>query len=193
MAAARSLIAEHGVAGLRVGDVTERADVAFGTFYTYFSSKAEIVEAIVEEGIRNLAETLIDLPSMNDPAERVSAGVRGIVRLAYDDPELASLLVHLERAEIRLEEMVGSPARAVVEAAIAAERLHYEDIETFLVFAMDGCFGVMRRILEQSIGADADVVCATAILQAGGLSRAEAREVASRPLPLIHTSLGRRA
>jgi AcrR family transcriptional regulator len=182
--AARALIAEKGVAGLRVSDVTERADLAFGSFYTYFDSKAEVIEAVIADTIGALADALISLPSsLEDPAERVSVACRGIVRLAYQDRELARLLVNLERAEARLEEMVGGQARTVMVAGIDAGRFTVDDLPSFLVFAISGCFAVMRGILEGRLGDGADITCATAILAGAGLGYAEAAEIARRPLP----------
>ena len=182
--AARALIAEKGVAGLRVSDVTERADLAFGSFYTYFDSKADVIEAVIADTVGALADALISLPlSLEDPAERVSVACRGIVRLAYQDRELARLLVNLERAEARLEEMVGGQARTVMMAGISVGRFTVDDLPTFLVFAISGCFAVMRGILEGRLGDEADITCATAILAAAGLGYADAAEIARRPLP----------
>src|SRR5262245_2560742 len=107
IAAARSLIAEKGVEGLRVGEITERADVALGSFYNQFTSKDEMGEAIVAETVGGIAEALIPLiEEMDDPAEAVSVSNRRFIRLSYEDPELARLLVNLDRAEARFETMV---------------------------------------------------------------------------------------
>jgi AcrR family transcriptional regulator len=45
--AARAVIAQKGVADLTIADVTEAADVAVGSFYTYFEGKQELLEAAV--------------------------------------------------------------------------------------------------------------------------------------------------
>src|SRR5262245_34293767 len=104
--AAREIIAERGVDGLRVSEVTERADVAFGTFYNQFKTKDDIVEAVVGETIVGLAESIADSSASVDPAEAVVASTRAIVRIAYDDPALARLLVNLEQAESRFERII---------------------------------------------------------------------------------------
>jgi AcrR family transcriptional regulator len=190
-AAARALIAEKGVEGLRIGDVTERADVAFGTFYTHFETKTDVIEAVVTGAISGLADALIALPaSLEDPAERMSVAIRGIVRLAYEDREVASLLVNLDRAEARLERMVGSQARIVIDRGIETGRFRVHDLPTLLVFTISGCFGAMRGILEDRLGEDADVTCAAAIMQALGLGYEEAIEIAARPLPPIAPPAG---
>ena len=53
--AAHRLIAENVVADLRIGDVTELADLGFGTFYTYFPSKDALIEAVVAQVLAGLA------------------------------------------------------------------------------------------------------------------------------------------
>lgn len=45
--AAHTVIAQKGVADLTIADVTEAADVAVGSFYTYFQDKQELLEAAV--------------------------------------------------------------------------------------------------------------------------------------------------
>jgi len=52
--AARRIIAEKGLAGLTVQDVTETADMAVGSFYTYFPSKEALIEAAVWEDLQRL-------------------------------------------------------------------------------------------------------------------------------------------
>jgi AcrR family transcriptional regulator len=46
--AARSVFERDGFLDARITDITEEANVASGTFYTYFNSKEEIFAAVVE-------------------------------------------------------------------------------------------------------------------------------------------------
>lgn len=187
-AVARGLIAEKGVEGLRISDVTERADVAFGSFYTYFESKAEVIEAVVSDTFSTWADALIAAPpSLYSPVERLAFGVRGVIRIAYEDPETARLLVNLERAEERLEKMVGNQARTVLEECISAGEATVYDMPAFLLFAVTGSFAVMRGILEGRIGPDADIACAAVILQSVGVQSTKAYEIARQPLPTIES------
>jgi len=52
--AAREIIARKGLAGLTVQDVTEEADMAVGSFYTYFPNKDALIEAAVWEDLEEL-------------------------------------------------------------------------------------------------------------------------------------------
>src|SRR5664279_3490773 len=71
--AGRSLIAAKGVAGLRIQEITESADVALGSFYNYFESKDEFLEAIITESLSELAATTVGTPDETvDPADVVT-------------------------------------------------------------------------------------------------------------------------
>jgi AcrR family transcriptional regulator len=58
--AGRTLIAAKGVAGLRIQDITEEADVALGSFYNYFQSKEELLEAVITESLSDLTSAIIN-------------------------------------------------------------------------------------------------------------------------------------
>jgi AcrR family transcriptional regulator len=49
LAAARDVFSEVGYGGASVRDIVRRTDLASGTFYNYFSDKASIFRALVEE------------------------------------------------------------------------------------------------------------------------------------------------
>lgn len=63
--AARQIIAQKGVASLTVTDVTEAADMAVGSFYTYFNSKDELLETAVWDVFQQLASP--ELPASLPP------------------------------------------------------------------------------------------------------------------------------
>lgn len=48
VAAARTVFERDGYLDARITDITEEADVASGSFYTYFDDKAEVFTAVVE-------------------------------------------------------------------------------------------------------------------------------------------------
>lgn len=58
--AALELAATRGITGTTMDDVAERAGVAKGSLYYNFSSKDQLFEALLEEGVGALAETLRD-------------------------------------------------------------------------------------------------------------------------------------
>lgn len=54
--AAREIIAQKGVAGLTVQDITEAVDMAVGSFYTYFPTKEALIEAAIWEDLQQLGD-----------------------------------------------------------------------------------------------------------------------------------------
>jgi AcrR family transcriptional regulator len=168
--AAREIIAEGGVEALRVSDVTQRADVAFGTFYNQFKTKDDIIEAVVAETIVGLAQSVEESPEFGDPAEALVASTRAVVRIAYDDPPLARLLVRLEQAESRFERIIRPQAGALLERGLAEGRFVIDDLETTLTMSIAAAFEVIRGILDGRLGDRADFVCAEMLLRMAGVT-----------------------
>ncbi len=167
--AAREIIAERGLDGLRVNDVTERADVAFGTFYNQFKTKDDIVEAVVAETIVGLANSIADSPAFADPAQAHVASTLAIVRIAYEDPGLARLLVNLSQAEARFERIIRPQAGALLQRGVAEGVFAIDDLETTLTMSMAAAFEVIHGILDGRLGDRADLTCAEVLLRMAGV------------------------
>ena len=184
--AARGLIAEKGVEGLRIQEITERADVALGSFYNHFDSKDELVEEVVADTIKALAEAMVaPMGALDDPAEAVSFATRSFVRLTEDNRELASLLVNLDRADAQFEMAVQPIALAALERGIRAGRFEVADNHVALTGIVGGTLAVMRAILDGRYTPEVDVLHAQTVLRSIGLSPADAREVAGRGLARV--------
>lgn len=179
--ATRELIAEKGVAGLRIQEITERADVALGSFYNHFESKEAVVEAVIAESLRGITETLAADP-VEDAAELVSIAVRRFVGMAYSDPEFASVVVHLNHADALFGVAVHPAARTAVQRGITESRFDVPDLEVAVTAILGGSLAVMRAIIDGRLGANAELAHAEAALRSLGLTPADAAEVVSRPL-----------
>lgn len=184
--AASRLIAEKGVEGLRLRDITDAADVGFGSFYSYFDSKDALVEAVVVELMSSLATTLIahirDLP---DPAESASAAHRWFVRNAYKDPQTAWLMVHLDRADALFQSAIFPYAKDLLQRGVQTGRFKPMDVDATLTYVVGATMAVTRGVLEGRLGPDADIVTAEVLLAALGLDQEQAAQVARRELPPI--------
>ncbi len=174
--AAREIIAERGLDSLRISDVTERADVAFGTFYNQFDSKDDIVEAVIADTIVGLADSVAQSPQAADPIEAVVASTRAIVQVAYNEPNLARLLVNLEQAERRFERIIRKQAGAVLERGADEGVFTIDDLATTLTMCMAGAFEVIHGILDGRLGRNADITCAEMILRMAGVDAHSAAE-----------------
>jgi AcrR family transcriptional regulator len=182
LGAARALIAERGVADLRVSDVTERTDVALGSFYNHFETKGHIVEAILADTVSALADAIGDVGDhLDDPAEAMSVGVRRLVGLVDSDPDLARLLVRLEDAEPRFERMIWERSERIMRRGIESGRFRVEDGTLALTIAIAGVLATIRARVDGRVGADAGTDCATALLRAVGIPHREAVRIAKEP------------
>jgi AcrR family transcriptional regulator len=187
--ATRSLIAEKGVAALRINEITERADVALGSFYNYFASKEEVVEVVVADSLRELADTLATRSDEHqDPAELVSVAIRRFVALAYEDPDFARLVVHLNHADALFAASVHPAARRAVEIGVAAGRFDTGDVGMAVTSIVGGAMALMRAVLDGRLGPGAETAHAEIALRALGVPPADAQAVAARPLPVTSSA-----
>ena len=91
------MFARKGIDNTRINEITEEADVGFGSFYNHFDSKEAIVEAVLAETVSAQAAAVDRLTKdLDDPAEVVSVAHRYFVQRASTDPDWAWLLIRLE-------------------------------------------------------------------------------------------------
>jgi len=98
---ATKLFAAKGYARAKVDDIAFRLGIAKGTIYRYFSTKRELFLAVADNAMAELQDSMHAITGkIDDPLERISAGVRA--HLAFFDVhrDLIEVFVH-ERAEFR--------------------------------------------------------------------------------------------
>jgi AcrR family transcriptional regulator len=181
--AALDLLLEEGAATLRLSDVAERADVAFGSLYTYFENKEAIVDAVVAAALSDLiAATRPDADLYEDPAEEVAAAARRVVRIAFDERELALALMSLDRAQERFVAILGPRSQELLERGVAAGRFTLTDPGAVTSYLLAGGFELIRGVLDGRFGDDADIICADTALRTFGIPPEEAQTIAKRAL-----------
>lgn len=92
LAAALSVFSERGFAAARLDDVAERAGIAKGTIYLYFSTKEELFEAVVRDAFSPVLERMTGAMALPDMSCR--ALVELMIRTMYVQ------MVATERREI---------------------------------------------------------------------------------------------
>jgi AcrR family transcriptional regulator len=182
--ATKALIARKGVDNTRIQEITEEADVGFGSFYNHFASKEEVIEAVLAETIGAQGAEIDALTAeLEDPAEIISAAHRSFVRRARSDPDWGWLLLRLDVSHNVLLAALGPYARRDLRNGIKAGRFNVPH-ELVALYAMGGALlSVMRAVLDGAAPRDADIHHAEGVLRLLGLSADEAAEVARRTLP----------
>jgi AcrR family transcriptional regulator len=182
--AARTLFARHGVDNTRINEITDEADVGFGSFYNHFDSKDAIVEAVLAQSVTAHGDAVDRLTrDLDDPAEVVSAAHRYFVNLASTDPDWGWLLIRLDVSHKVAFAALGPFARRDLRRGIKAGRFSVSNEGVALSAVGGALLAVMRAVLDGQAGEDADVQHAEGVLRLLGLPAAEAAEVAARPLP----------
>ncbi len=107
---AKSLFAEKGFFNTSVSDIVKVSKLPVGSIYTYFSSKEDIVRAIIEEGWADLHSRLLErLDAAVDPEEKIILLLDGFLPELFKDIELITILlseaVDYTRLEEKLEEL----------------------------------------------------------------------------------------
>jgi AcrR family transcriptional regulator len=193
VAAAAALFARQGVDNTRINEITEEADVGFGSFYNHFDSKDAIVQAVLQETIAAQGEAIAAVTAdLRDPAQVIAAAHRHFVRLARTDPDWAWLLVRLDASHHVVLSALGPFAVRDLRQGIKAGRLHVSNEQVALFAAGGALLAVMRAVLDGHAPKDADVHHAEGILRMLGLPDDEAAEIARRPLPTINATTHRR-
>jgi AcrR family transcriptional regulator len=181
------MISERGVEGLRLREVTDAADVGFGSFYNYFESKEELVEAVVLDVMSSLARTLIaHVDTFDDPAEAAAAAHRWFVRTAVEDPETARLLVNLDQADVQFQQRIEPFGLELLRRGIDAGRFPpMPSPVTTLSYVVGATLAVTRGVVDRRLGPEAESQTAEVLLRALGVDADAARKIAHRPLPSV--------
>ena len=97
MTAAADLFIAQGIDATTVDDIVARANVAKGTFYHYFSTKADVILALRERFTRNFlarAAAAIDACPPDDHPARLAAWLRGVVETYLANYALHDVVFH---------------------------------------------------------------------------------------------------
>lgn len=184
--AAKKLMAERGVESVGISEITETADLGAGTFYNYFSSRDDIVEAVAEASIESVGAALDRLTAnMADPAEVFSASLRHLVLRATTDPVWGWFIVRMGVAHPALITALGPRASRDLRQGVDAGRFSIANIEMATSCTFGALISAMHLVLSTDQPKGTDQLFARNMLAMVGLNANEAEEVAARPLPLL--------
>ena len=189
VAAARELLTSRDPAGVSIQEITDAADVGFGSFYNHFQSKQELFDAAVEEVIEEHGAMLEKITAaMEDPAEVFAASVRITARFPKSHPQLARIIDRTGPQYLTSPSGLAPRARRDLQRAKDAGRLSFGDPDVAIACAGGALLGVLHlglvRQKPSAVDRAADAL-AVNLLQMFGLPADEAREVATRGLPRV--------
>jgi len=184
--AAQRFIAD-GKPNAPILEITQAADVGMGSFYNHFDSRDELFAAAVESALESLGDYLDSLTvELSDPAEIFAQSFRITGRLFRLQPELSRVLVNSGPSLIASTKGLAPRAARDIAAATEAGRFVAPDTDLAMALVAGSLLGLGQLLLQQPDRDDAAAADAmtAGILVSLGLSRAEAEELCSRPIPL---------
>jgi AcrR family transcriptional regulator len=178
--AARAILVGRDPAGVSIQEITEAADVGFGSFYNHFPSKQELFDLAVTTAAAE-HRALIDAATegLTDPAEVLAVAVRVTARFPRTHGDLARII---DRVGVRYP-----PAYSIDALRHARDvgRLCYDDDQVAFACVCGSVLGVLHQGLDagdQEVDQAADRL-AVSLLRMFGLVEGDARKVVFRPLP----------
>lgn len=183
--AARTFIAE-GRQNAPILEITKAADVGMGSFYNHFDSREALFRATIEESLAGFGAALDALAEdLDDPAAALAQNFRLTGRLHRRNPELSKVLLSRGLSLSGPIKGLAPLAKRDFEAAVLVGRFSVRDPELALVIITGSGLALGQLLHDEPARDDAvatDEVAESLLLMLG-LSAAEARDLATRPLP----------
>ena len=184
--AAVRLIAEGRGDRASIAEITEEADIGFGSFYNHFDSKEQLFQTASEEVLERWGQ-MIDraTAALIDPAERFAVGTRISGRLGWTHPDIAGFLTGAGLGVLDIPTGLAPRALRDIEAGQAAGRFTVPGAEIALSAMAGGLLGLLRmcqRHPERVTDATVDQL-AEAELRLLGVPADEAARLVTLPLP----------
>lgn len=185
--AALSVMARKGADAATINDITEAADVGFGSFYNYFASKEEIVWVALDALFDRIGAKIDNVAgSIADPLQALSSALRIFVGLIIAKPEWAGFVLRVSTMPGFTK--VGLFARLYrdIHAAREAGRLCLVDPE-LVTHAVGGAMLFLVVALQEGDlpPAEAPARIAAMVLRILGVDEAEIARLVNLPLPRL--------
>jgi AcrR family transcriptional regulator len=186
--AAVRLIADGRGDRASIQEITETADIGFGSFYNHFDSKEQLFQTASEEALERWGRMLDHAcAGIDDPAEVFAVSLRISGRLGWTHPDLARFLTGLGLDALDTPRGLAPRALRDIRRGQAAGRFTMPNADIALSAVAGGLLGLLRarqRHPKRINEAAADHL-AEAVLRMLGVPPAEARKIATSDLPAI--------
>jgi AcrR family transcriptional regulator len=186
--AAARLIAEGRGDRATIQEITETADIGFGSFYNHFESKEHLFQTAAEEALERWGQMLDEAcAGLDDPAEVFAVSLRISGRLGWTHPDLARFLTGLGLDALDTPRGLAPRALRDIKNGQASGRFTIPDADIALSAVGGGLLGLLRARQRhpRRINETAADHLAEAVLRLLGVPAAEAKKIATSDLPAI--------
>jgi AcrR family transcriptional regulator len=194
IAAARQAASEGGMAAVQIVPVAERAGIAAGTVYRYFSGKTDLVAALLDEiSGREIGALRGAAAAAPGPLSALAAAVMTFAARALGERRLFFAVIaepvdaELDAARRGFRKALAAEFAALLAAAIAGRHLPEQDTVLFGA-AIVGLLveGLIGPLAPGAAGREREIVQSLALIALRGLGVTDARArglVVQTPIP----------
>jgi AcrR family transcriptional regulator len=181
---ALELVALHGMAAATIDNIVARAKVSRGTFYHYFDTPDAVIQALafqLSNDLLRLAEQLV--VEHADPAERLSAGVRMLMRFCSARPVIGGFVSRLGWPNVDRTFLLFEYVQRDVQTGLQAGRFKDMPIPIALNFIAGTVIGGIASMIEaREAGESFPEHAAAVVLRALGIKPKEIERIVSMHL-----------
>ncbi len=186
--AAREVVGEKGIDATTIGEIAERADVGFGSFYNHFGTKDDLVDALLEDAVVGHRE-VIDASNLafSRPAELLANATYLTVHQAAVDPLWGWIVLRLGTGRLDLVAPLMVGLERDVREGIAAGDFGEASPELLMAVVAGSVLAAMGGRLTGTLVAQDEWPFVESVLRQVGLTPHAARSTvrrvqAARPL-----------
>ncbi|MEV0034063.1 helix-turn-helix domain-containing protein [Nocardia sp. NPDC050793] len=146
LGAARKFLSE-GRSAVSIQEITDAADVGFGSFYNHFESKEQLFDEAVRSALQVYSEMRDVIVSLyDDPAEVFAVSFRMTGRLQRQVPEIVRVVLNSGMSIMLRDEGLAPRARRDIIAAQEAGRFEPMDPDMAVMAAGGSLLGLLQLL-----------------------------------------------
>jgi AcrR family transcriptional regulator len=184
------LIAVKGFEQMTIEDITNGADVGFGTFYNHFHSKEDIATALFVERNHEIEQFIAKINEFESDRARSIAYVQKLfLTHAIQNEVWGWFIVRSHASHKAMTDSFNEQAKADIAEGLASGRFDVTCVEAAAQITIAGLMAAMRSLLEGEAPPNIVNNTVECFMRLYGLSPTEAKEIASIELPTDVTGL----
>ncbi|MEQ9143418.1 MAG: TetR/AcrR family transcriptional regulator [Parvibaculaceae bacterium] len=186
ISAAREIMSVKGVDATTIADITEAADLGFGTFYNHFKSKEEIVDVAMADMVEQMGDQIDELIApIKDPFFAQIVAWHQVVERAIEDPVWGWFVLRSSKTLNMMNEGLMSRFRRDVKAAVAAGKFKVNDLDVVANLIGAGVLALINGRLSGVLDDDQVREGLALLVTHLGITPDKARKLAAQPIPTL--------
>lgn len=180
---ALSVFAEKGLHETAIDDVIKAVDVSRGTFYKYFRTHEDLLEAVsasMSDYLMRLVDPLVLTHA--DPAERVASGIRLWIQAGQTVPHLAKFISKAPWPDASSGGLALVYLSRDIQAGMHSGRFDVPHLQVGLDMVIGPVMSALHAMTLQALPANHASDLAGTVLRGLGIKTAEAKRLATLPL-----------